>query len=227
MVRSFIDRPRAIRYTNAPSHGMTMMNKAQSALPHPDSSWSRKMSAKIVMSSQIQANRSMNQKIDKMMSQKFTADSDLDGRGGRSLRIVSIAESGPGSLTLTGRSRRDVRRRPNGMTRTGGSGDPRRGAGALHLQPHRRAQRGQAERRMDGGQHLLVQAVQHAANVGVVGQPERDAQGGRGGGADHPRPRSPDTRQRRRLGGDGFGRGTGAHQDRGVRAAVEHDVGPG
>jgi len=47
----------------------------------------------------------MNQKIDKMMSQKFTADSDLDGRGGCSLRIVSIAESGPGSLTHAGRSR--------------------------------------------------------------------------------------------------------------------------
>src|ERR1043165_4152050 len=64
---------------------MTMMNRAQSALPHPDSSWSRKMSAKIEMSIQIQANRSMNQKIDRMMSQKFTADSDLDGRGGCSL----------------------------------------------------------------------------------------------------------------------------------------------
>src|SRR3954469_15783522 len=83
---------------------MTMMNRAQSALPHPDSSWSRKMSAKIVMSIQIQANRSMNQKIDRMMSQKFMADSNVDGRGGRSLRIVSIAESGPGSLTHTGRS---------------------------------------------------------------------------------------------------------------------------
>src|SRR4029078_1693101 len=104
MVRSFIDRPRAIRYTNAPSHGMTMMNMAQSALPQPDSSWSRKMSAKIEMSIQIQANRSMNQKIDRMMSQKFTVDSDLDGRAGASSQIVSIAESGPVSLPHAGRS---------------------------------------------------------------------------------------------------------------------------
>src|SRR6476620_9299598 len=85
---------------------MTMMNRAQSALPHPDNSWSRKMSAKIEMSSQIQANSSMNQKIDRMMSQKFMTGSRLEGRGGRSLRIISIAEAGPGPLTLKGRSLR-------------------------------------------------------------------------------------------------------------------------
>src|SRR6476661_306829 len=74
---------------------MTMMNRAQSALPHPDSSWSRKMSAKIVMSIQIQANRSMNQKIDRMMSQKFMADSGLEGQG-RLLPCGSSAFPSPG-----------------------------------------------------------------------------------------------------------------------------------
>src|SRR5689334_9856018 len=75
---------------------MTMMNNAHSALPHPDRSWSRKMSAKIVMSSQIQANRSMNQKIDRMMSQKFMAGSDLEGQGAvASWRIISIAVARP------------------------------------------------------------------------------------------------------------------------------------
>src|ERR1700745_4064665 len=64
---------------------MTMMNRGQRALPHPDNSWSRKRSAKIEMSSQIQANRSMNQKIDRMMSQKFMAGLQPRGAGGRSL----------------------------------------------------------------------------------------------------------------------------------------------
>src|SRR6185312_8550730 len=84
---------------------MTMMNRVQSALPHPDSSWSRKMSAKIEMSSQIQANRSMNQKIDRMMSQKFMAGSGLGAGAVAPLWIVSVAEFGPGSLTRKGRSR--------------------------------------------------------------------------------------------------------------------------
>jgi hypothetical protein len=41
-----------------------------------------------------------------MMSQKFMTGSRLEGRGGRSLRIISIAEAGPGPLTLKGRSLR-------------------------------------------------------------------------------------------------------------------------
>src|SRR4051794_4679329 len=85
---------------------MTMMNRPQSALPHPDNSWSRKRSAKIEMSSQIQANRSINQKIDKMMSQKFMAGLQPRGAGGgRTLRIITIAEFGPEPLTCKGRSR--------------------------------------------------------------------------------------------------------------------------
>jgi hypothetical protein len=41
-----------------------------------------------------------------MMSQKFMTGSRLEGRGGRSLRIISIAEAGPAPLTLKGRSLR-------------------------------------------------------------------------------------------------------------------------
>src|SRR6185312_17033569 len=97
---------------------MTMMNRAQSAFPHPDSSWSRKMSAKIEMSIQIQANRSMNQKIDRMMSQKFMAVSGLDGRGGRSLADrqhcgVRARISHPhGAIARTGYPGHAVRGRP-------------------------------------------------------------------------------------------------------------------
>ena len=51
--------------------GMTMMKRTQSALPHPDSSSSRKMSVKMEMSSQIQATSSMNQKIDNKMTWRY------------------------------------------------------------------------------------------------------------------------------------------------------------
>src|SRR4051794_10496711 len=123
-----------MRYTNAPSHGTTMMNRPQIALPHPDNSWSRKMSAKIEMSSQIQANRSMNQKIDRMMSQKFMTGLPLAAGGGCSLRTISILEPGLGRLTRNGRSRWPTDRldvvargvRPSGVSRpaaTAGGGD--------------------------------------------------------------------------------------------------------
>jgi hypothetical protein len=47
-------------------------------LAHPDSSWSRKRSPKIVISMLIQVNRSMNQKMDATRSQKFMSDSFID-----------------------------------------------------------------------------------------------------------------------------------------------------
>src|SRR5690242_20241975 len=50
-----------------------MMKSVQRALPHPDSSWSRNRSPKIEMSSHIQANSTMNQKIDTRTSQSDTA----------------------------------------------------------------------------------------------------------------------------------------------------------
>jgi hypothetical protein len=53
------------------------------------------MSAKIEMSSQIQANRSMNQKIDRMMSQKFMTGSRLEAGAVAPCGSSALPKPGP------------------------------------------------------------------------------------------------------------------------------------
>ena len=60
MSRSCMERPRAIRYTSTPSHGMRITKIAQKAFATPPMSWLRKMS-------KITLNSSISQAIHKKM----------------------------------------------------------------------------------------------------------------------------------------------------------------
>src|SRR3954463_10884759 len=93
-----------------------MRNTVQSALPHPDNSWSPKRSPKILNSNMIHANKIVNQKMDPTTLQKSMSDLFPSARCTPHWRDVAadgatVPRSPPTCITRIGRGRFPGRRR--------------------------------------------------------------------------------------------------------------------